>query len=348
MDKKRYPDGGTMTTPATDFANMLKTNGVPLDDEVRDWPIEWIVYRMQVNPHWPAIEHLRHRLRMGEQLEPIILCRKDFVPLDGCHRLAAYWLEGRRTVRVRFADMHFYQQAPGDYCRTDLAPGLDWVRAWAQMPCVSGAYDVHDIDYPLFGHVYQALQEFGGSPPNVPTRLWERTRAAIFGVGWPPRKKVLDVGTRESLLPHWLAAHGAQVFACDLHPEQIKNDGTVAIQYADACNLPFDNDQFDATLCTSCIKFIPDDSQAMRELVRVTKPGGYIAVTVDFWTQYREFPSAETGRRVYDRQAICTRLLLPSMATLCGPVDFDRADWSTKPLMPDTSIQVAAVILRKT
>lgn len=43
---------------------------------------------------------------------------------------------------------------------------------------------------------------------------------------------------------------------------------------ADICNLPFADNTYDVILCNHVLEHIPDDSQAMRELYRVLKPGG--------------------------------------------------------------------------
>ncbi|MFM9825818.1 class I SAM-dependent methyltransferase [Flavobacterium sp.] len=43
---------------------------------------------------------------------------------------------------------------------------------------------------------------------------------------------------------------------------------------ADICNLPFEDNQYDAILCNHVLEHIPDDTKAMQELYRVLKPGG--------------------------------------------------------------------------
>jgi len=44
---------------------------------------------------------------------------------------------------------------------------------------------------------------------------------------------------------------------------------------ADICKLPFENDAFDVILCNHVLEHIPDDTQAMKELFRVLRPGGW-------------------------------------------------------------------------
>lgn len=44
---------------------------------------------------------------------------------------------------------------------------------------------------------------------------------------------------------------------------------------ADLCALPFENNSFDVIFCNHVLEHIPDDTQAMRELYRVMKKGGW-------------------------------------------------------------------------
>ncbi|MDG1570804.1 methyltransferase domain-containing protein [Robiginitalea sp. M366] len=44
---------------------------------------------------------------------------------------------------------------------------------------------------------------------------------------------------------------------------------------ADICNLPFESDHFDIILCNHVLEHIPDHLQALSELYRVMKPGGW-------------------------------------------------------------------------
>jgi arsenite methyltransferase len=56
----------------------------------------------------------------------------------------------------------------------------------------------------------------------------------------------------------------------------------IEFQVADVLALPFEADRFDATLCESVLAFVADKEQAIRELVRVTKPGGYVGLNEAF------------------------------------------------------------------
>jgi SAM-dependent methyltransferase len=54
----------------------------------------------------------------------------------------------------------------------------------------------------------------------------------------------------------------------------------VEFQIADACELPFEDESFDAVSCRLGFMFFPDMELAAREMVRVLKPGGRLATTV--------------------------------------------------------------------
>lgn len=48
----------------------------------------------------------------------------------------------------------------------------------------------------------------------------------------------------------------------------------------DALSLPFATDSFDAVICSEVLEHIPDYEGALREIARVLKPGGVLAVSV--------------------------------------------------------------------
>lgn len=49
---------------------------------------------------------------------------------------------------------------------------------------------------------------------------------------------------------------------------------------ADICQLPFEDNTFDVIFCNHVLEHIPDDTQAMRELYRVLKPGGWAVLQI--------------------------------------------------------------------
>jgi ubiquinone/menaquinone biosynthesis C-methylase UbiE len=57
----------------------------------------------------------------------------------------------------------------------------------------------------------------------------------------------------------------------------------VEFKVADAQELPFGNDLFDAVISESVTVFPEDKQQAVGEYVRVTKPGGYVGLNESVW-----------------------------------------------------------------
>src|SRR5262249_18633590 len=140
---------------------------------------------------------------------------------------------------------------------------------------------------------------------------------------------------------------GYEVTATDILPEAIDSSrryaraqslegrgaGRVHSEVQDGRALPYPDAAFDAAFSVSVLEHIPDDgdSIALRELVRVVRPGGRVIVTVPYDRRYRETfvdgPVYERApvaseqvffERHYDAETMMARLL-PS--DLCEVVD---------------------------
>jgi SAM-dependent methyltransferase len=126
----------------------------------------------------------------------------------------------------------------------------------------------------------------GDYPQMVETFLLPLGPRLVEAAEIEPGMTVLDVaaGTGNASIP--AAAAGAEVTASDLTPElfdagreRAKAEG-VELEWAeaDAENLPFDDESFDATISSIGAMFAPQHEKVADELVRVTKPGGRIAL----------------------------------------------------------------------
>lgn len=75
----------------------------------------------------------------------------------------------------------------------------------------------------------------------------------------------------------------AKITATDINPgmldvaKNIVTSPNITWQIADACDLNFADNSFDAVLCQFGVMFFPDKQKAMNEAYRVLKPGGQIA-----------------------------------------------------------------------
>ncbi len=118
-----------------------------------------------------------------------------------------------------------------------------------------------------------------------------------FPVG--PGDRVLDMGCGGGRHAFALYRRGAHVTALDMDAAELKDvaamfeamaqegeapaGATASAVRGTAYSLPFDDDTFDYVVCSEVLEHLPEDSRAMRELTRVLKPGGLMAVTVPRW-----------------------------------------------------------------
>jgi demethylmenaquinone methyltransferase/2-methoxy-6-polyprenyl-1,4-benzoquinol methylase len=111
-------------------------------------------------------------------------------------------------------------------------------------------------------------------------RLWRRAVAAA--VDARPGERILDLaaGTGTSSVPFQLA--GASVVACDfsLGMLDVGRSRNPDLDFAagDAMRLPFRDGVFDAVTISFGLRNVADTTAALRELRRVTKPGGRLVV----------------------------------------------------------------------
>ena len=70
-----------------------------------------------------------------------------------------------------------------------------------------------------------------------------------------------------------------------LRAREEKVEDKVEFRVADVLDLPFDDSRFDAVIVESVLGFVEDKPRAIRECIRVTKPGGYVGLNECFWTQ---------------------------------------------------------------
>ena len=61
------------------------------------------------------------------------------------------------------------------------------------------------------------------------------------------------------------------------HARRMNRHPSVDFQVGDACALPFDDASFDHALSMLVLQFIPSPERAIREMRRVTRPGGTVA-----------------------------------------------------------------------
>jgi SAM-dependent methyltransferase len=119
-------------------------------------------------------------------------------------------------------------------------------------------------------------------------------------LGLAPGDRVLDLGCGAGRHAFEAYRRGARVIAFDYDAAELKDvdamfaamsteDATLgepgcgACTNGDATRLPFADASFDRVIAAEVLEHIPDDVAAIRELTRVLRPGGTMAVTVPAW-----------------------------------------------------------------
>lgn len=111
-----------------------------------------------------------------------------------------------------------------------------------------------------------------------------------------PKDLALDCGCGMGRHSMEYMIRGARVFCLDMDLESLKKtkyelqsmivqkqshkDARFLAHFGDALKLPFKDNTFDSIICAEVMEHVPDDHLAARELTRVLKKNGRIAITV--------------------------------------------------------------------
>ncbi|ANJ25680.1 class I SAM-dependent methyltransferase [Agromyces aureus] len=147
---------------------------------------------------------------------------------------------------------------------------------------------------------------------NAPLWRVATTRA----VAPKPGERILDVAAGTGTSSASLAASGASVVAADFSPGMIEvgrarqeHVPNLVFVEADATNLPFGDDQFDAVTISFGLRNVNGPEQALAEFLRVTKPGGRLVIC-EF--SQPQAPLIRTGYHAYQRYVMPTLVRLSS------------------------------------
>lgn len=116
-------------------------------------------------------------------------------------------------------------------------------------------------------------------PPEMWRQLTTELAALVRSQG-----TVLDVGIGSGAVGERLANAGVQVVGLDSNPSMIaalrRSSATLPVVQGDAQSLPFADAAFKLTVLACVLHLIPDWERAIREAIRVTDAGGYIASNI--------------------------------------------------------------------
>ena len=88
---------------------------------------------------------------------------------------------------------------------------------------------------------------------------------------------------------------------------------------ADAQQLPFAGGVFQRVECDAVLEHVQDPEQVMREILRVTLPGGYVHLVTPFCHPFHEYPKDYR------------RFTLDGLKRLAGPMEIVAEGWRTGP-----------------
>ncbi len=137
----------------------------------------------------------------------------------------------------------------------------------------------------LFRRVYDLLAPFYD-------RLWSRPRLRadlVEMLALRPGQRVLETGVGTGINLSYLASKvgpGGRIDGIDISPRMLKRalekaaalDARVELRLGNASRLPYEDESFDALLQFGGFNFFSDRRAAVREMLRVVRPGGRILV----------------------------------------------------------------------
>ncbi len=117
---------------------------------------------------------------------------------------------------------------------------------------------------------------------NGPARVYDRmAEATLAPLGSLAHKRALDLGAGTGAATQVLERAGARVVATDMAVGMLRTDFTrrPPCAVADARALPFRDDTFDVVAAAFVFNHLVHPAVALREAVRVTRPGGSVVVS---------------------------------------------------------------------
>lgn len=174
-------------------------------------------------------------------------------------------------------------------------------------------------------------------------RVWRKAVAAAVDAG--PGELVLDLGAGTGTSTETFTTLGARAIASDFSFGMLQTGvqrrggnalagGGVPFIAGDALRLPFADESFDAVTISVALRNVHDTGQALREMLRVAKPGGRLVIMEFSHVTVKSF---DVAYREYLMKA------LPRMAKVFGSNDDSYEylaesirDWPDQPTLART------------
>lgn len=183
--------------------------------------------------------------------------------------------------------------------------------------------------------------------PAEPAKPWGRRYdyACLYYSGVDFKDKVIaDLGARSGFFGSWLSAEAKKVYVSDyfekwgkgtandlgqlefwtrIWTKIAKKPENIVCEAQDILKLTYPDNMFDIVICTSVIEHIwPSDMEAMKEMVRICKPNGYILLSTDM----SHINKKSGGTFFYNQKTFFERLIKPYPVDFFTPYDFNMDD----------------------
>ena len=123
-------------------------------------------------------------------------------------------------------------------------------------------------------------------------RRWRRE--TVRAVAAKPGHRVLDLAAGTGVSSEPYLRNGVQVVPCDFSVGMLaqgrKRNARLPFVAGDAMQLPFTDDSFDAVTISFGLRNVADTAAGLKEMLRVTKPGGRLVVaefSTPTWAPFR-------------------------------------------------------------
>src|SRR5699024_3740191 len=165
-------------------------------------------------------------------------------------------------------------------------------------------------------------------------RMWRE--AMVDSLGIDDGDRVLDLAAGTGTSAAAIARAGAKVVAADfslgMMTEGRRRGAPVPFVGADAQQLPFADDSFDAAVISFGLRNVHDPRRALTEMTRVVRPGGRV-VGCEFST-----PRSPVLRAVYEKdllRAVYEKYLLRALPAVAGrlAMSADAYDYLTESIL---------------
>ena len=158
-------------------------------------------------------------------------------------------------------------------------------------------------------------------------------------------KIVCELGARDGIYSSWLTKFVKKIYVSDYFEEWGKNtthdlgdfykwndiwknaaydSSKMICETQDITNLTYDDNTFDIVICTSVIEHLYNqcnwegDIIGIKEIARITKPGGYILLSTDM----SDNSKWHSGTLYYSQSKLFERIIEPSGCIINGTYDF--------------------------